>query len=497
MTSILVSDKISRMITRDVVRRFVSSYCRGSSQRYCSLAYLGPRRAALLHIQRNVLFSIEKTSFCPRSLVTILLKGFASSVKVVCSHSGSGDEDLEVFSDTLLDFGASSVSVSNVEASKREEMPLYILEILEVSTSNVSALTWEETKITAYFEDPQDADVAFAAVQVRLNLPEVPKFAVSAVEEVLESTHWTKRTQESWIEPFVVGRIVLRFPWHDADSCRRAREAAAAAASTCTPASGELPESMENGDGHSPVVELTLEGGEAFGMGEHPTTVLCLQWLQALEERSRQSESPRHDYHDLNSNFKDGKPFRNEVALLDYGCGSGILGLAALKLKLADTAACVDVDPISLASTQRNATTNSVQHALSTWLPPAGLSGSAAASALDASPAEASGSHEINRNSSSSSVFEPLCPAEHYPNGFNICVANIVQGPLIALAPTLAKLVQPGGVLALSGILNDGAQGAAVYAAYRDFFSDIEITAERDGWLLITGTRSSEDGTLK
>jgi len=71
-------------------------------------------------------------------------------------------------------------------------------------------------------------------------------------------------------------------------------------------------------------------------------------------------------------------------------------------------------------------------------------------------------------------------------------VANIVQGPLIALAPTLADLMQPGGVLALSGILAEGTQGGAVCEAYRDYFPDIEVTGERDGWLLITGTRASE-----
>jgi len=215
---------LSKAASCVITRRSVSFLRRASSQRYFSPVFLDTRHAAQAYTPRIEYFSMAKGCFGPRSWARFQQKQFSTSIKVVCSHCGGDDDDLEVFSDTLLDFGASSVSLSNVDSSKHEEMPGYISGSVEALNSAELTPSWKETCITAYFEASQDADVAFAAVQERLNLPEVPSFAVSAVEEVLECTQWTKRTQESWTEPFVVGRVVLRFPWHGAASCLRARD---------------------------------------------------------------------------------------------------------------------------------------------------------------------------------------------------------------------------------------------------------------------------------
>jgi ribosomal protein L11 methylase PrmA len=74
------------------------------------------------------------------------------------------------------------------------------------------------------------------------------------------------------------------------------------------------------------------------------------------------------------------------------------------------------------------------------------------------------------------------------PGGCDVCVANILAGPLVQLAPTVARLTRSGGLLGLSGVL--AAQGEAFCAAYRPFFPDVAVTKEREGWLLLTGTRA-------
>jgi ribosomal protein L11 methyltransferase len=160
-------------------------------------------------------------------------------------------------------------------------------------------------------------------------------------------------------------------------------------------------------------VVVYLDPGLAFGTGHHPTTALCLEWLdQAL---------------------------LNNLRVIDFGCGSGILAIAALRLG-ARQATAVDHDPQALIATQKNAVVNAVD-----------------------------GQLEVLSNSA-----RPA-PAE-------IVLANILAGPLIELAPQIGSLVLPGGQLILSGILRE--QTAEVLAAYCACFS-IESIAERDGWARI------------
>jgi ribosomal protein L11 methyltransferase len=164
-------------------------------------------------------------------------------------------------------------------------------------------------------------------------------------------------------------------------------------------------------DPHAVVVRL--DPGLAFGTGTHPTTALCLQILESLPLAGR--------------------------AVIDYGCGSGILGLAALKLGAARVRA-VDLDPQALLATLENAIRNDVSEKIEVT----GIDGD-------------------------------LAPA--------YCVmANILAGPLIELAPTLTAACEPGGYLLLSGILKT--QAYAVKAAYSSAFDMVQVV-ERDDWCCI------------
>ena len=164
-------------------------------------------------------------------------------------------------------------------------------------------------------------------------------------------------------------------------------------------------------------VTVWLDPGLAFGTGSHPTTALCLEWLE-------QTVAGGH--------------------LLDYGCGSGILALAALALG-AEQVAAVDNDPQALDACRANLEANGC-----------------ATAALVISPAE-------------------LDPERR----FDVIVANILSGTLIELAPRLAGHCRAGTRLALTGILPG--QAAQVSAAYEPWFGRMEAR-ERDGWVLLTGT---------
>jgi ribosomal protein L11 methyltransferase len=164
-------------------------------------------------------------------------------------------------------------------------------------------------------------------------------------------------------------------------------------------------------------VVVRLDPGLAFGTGSHPTTALCLQILDSLPVACR--------------------------SVIDYGCGSGILGIAALKLGAAHVTA-VDLDPQALLATRDNAIRNGVC-----------------------------------ANVDVRGVESPLTPA--------YCVlANILAGPLIELAPKLTAACEPGGYLLLSGLLKT--QAYAVKAAYSPAFDMVQVV-QRDDWCCIYARR--------
>jgi len=168
-------------------------------------------------------------------------------------------------------------------------------------------------------------------------------------------------------------------------------------------------------------VVIDLDPGLAFGTGHHATTALCLEWL-------------------------DRTPLAGQT-LIDFGCGSGILAIAALKLGAA-RALAVDHDPQALEATLENARVNGVDQRLLVF-----------------------------------------APAQLPADAADLLVANILAGPLIELAPTLGERLKPGGLLALSGILSH--QAKTVSTAYRHAFA-LEPPITREDWVLISGRRRSD-----
>jgi ribosomal protein L11 methyltransferase len=243
---------------------------------------------------------------------------------------------------------------------------------------------WQAVRLRALFHLSANPEVAAATLAVVLGLPP----AAISIEHV-EDRAW----EREWLKDFRPMRFGHRLG--------------------VAPA-GQRP------DASAPVI-LELEPGLAFGTGTHATTALCLEWL-------------------------DGR-IQGGERVLDYGCGSGILALAALKLG-ARAAHAFDIDPQALTATRENAARNGL------------------APLVD--------------------VAERI---EAVTGTFDIVLANILARPLVELASRLARLVRPGGEIVLAGLLTR--QAAEVAQAYEPWF-DIAPKAERDGWTLLAGRRRAE-----
>lgn len=279
-------------------------------------------------------------------------------------------EQAETYEDALLAVGA--VSVTFMDA---EDQPIFEPDL---GTTPL----WSHTHLLALFE----ADTDQAELLTQLQLLTGATLPPHQFEH-LEDQDW----ERSWMDNFKPMRFGQRLwivpSWHAAPE----------------------PEA----------VNLLLDPGLAFGTGTHPTTALCLEWL-------------------------DGQDLAG-CQLLDFGCGSGILALAALLLGV-EHAVGTDIDFQALEASRDNAGRNNID------------------------PAR----------------FALYLPEQLPPVPADVLVANILAGPLVALAPQLSSLVKPGGRLALSGILAE--QGEEVAAAYRQDF-DLDPLAVRDGWVRISGRR--------
>jgi len=238
---------------------------------------------------------------------------------------------------------------------------------------------WRRTRLVALAEPGADA-AALVGRAARGCGIEAPAFQVGRVED----DDWVRRTQ-SQFAPIRCGERIWIVPsWHQA------------------PDPGAL--------------NLRLDPGLAFGTGSHPTTRLVLAWLE--------------------------RTVRGGERVLDYGCGSGILALAAALLGAREVAA-TDLDPLALEATASSARANGL-------------------------------------------AVEVAAPESVRGGTFDIVVANILANPLIALEPVLAARTRPGGRLALSGIL--AAQADDVLVAFAADF-DCATGAAEDGWVLVEGRR--------
>jgi len=242
---------------------------------------------------------------------------------------------------------------------------------------------WSATRVTGLFSGDTDIDGLRSAINQALNRETGQQLQL----EVLEDRDW----ERAWLERFRPMRFGKRL-W------------------ICP--SGHRVEQPD-------AAVVDLDPGLAFGTGTHPTTALCLEWLDGAALAGR--------------------------TLIDYGCGSGVLAIAALKLGAAH-AVGVDHDPQAILASRDNAQRNGVSERLELFLD----------RDFRATPA-------------------PLV------------VANILANVLVELQPRLDPLVAPGGELVLSGILRE--QAEEVIDAYRDTLR-FDEPVERDGWVLLHALRA-------
>ncbi|MFY1050338.1 50S ribosomal protein L11 methyltransferase [Ectopseudomonas khazarica] len=279
-------------------------------------------------------------------------------------------EQAETYEDALLEVGA--VSVTFMDA---EDQPIFEPDL---GTTPL----WSHTHLLALFEADTDETALLAHLQLLCG-GALPEHQVERIED----QDW----ERSWMDNFQPMRFGQRLwivpSWHAA------------------------PEPQ--------AVNLLLDPGLAFGTGTHPTTALCLEWL-------------------------DGQQLEG-CSVIDFGCGSGILAIAALLLG-APQAVGTDIDPQALEASRDNASRNGID------------------------PAR----------------FPVYLPADMPQQQADVVVANILAGPLVALAAQITTLVRGGGHLALSGILAE--QAEEVRAAYAEAF-DLDPTAVKDGWVRISGVK--------
>lgn len=244
--------------------------------------------------------------------------------------------------------------------------------------------SWAWSRVVALFAAGADWQAALAAVAGALGRPVPPHETYPVAEQ-----DWVRRTQAQF-GPIEIARDFWIVPtW------------------------SELPQPG--------ALALRLDPGLAFGTGSHPTTRLCLEWLRETIARGDR--------------------------VLDYGCGSGILAIAAARLG-AGAVTGIDIDAQAVAASASNARANGV---VATFGPPDALA----------------------------------------PGAFDVVVANILANPLVLLAPALAQRVGAPGRIALSGIL--AGQADEVIAAYAPWFTLVRWR-ERDGWVLLAAARGTDPG---
>lgn len=250
---------------------------------------------------------------------------------------------------------------------------------------------WQKTVVTGLFENTSKQEVLIANIQSLLEQSE-PKILAEIDVEILEDQDWSR----TWMAHYQAMKFGTRL-W------------------IC-------PHHIEPPD--EKAINLRLDPGLAFGTGTHPTTSLCLSWL---------------DQH-----------CKHQETILDFGCGSGVLAIAALMLGV-QQADGIDIDVQAIEASTINARSNQVADRLHVY-----------------TPEQFTSVHDEN--------FET--------RKYTIVVANILSGPLIELAPTLAGYTQLNGDIILSGILLE--QADAVSDAYAKYFV-MSPPVKKDDWVLLHG----------
>ena len=294
-------------------------------------------------------------------------------IKFLCLERSAED-----FGDLMIDAGAMSVSIEDADLGSPDEKPLYGEPGTEPDT-----FAWTRSIVSVLADEKFDALQAAAIAAKALG---IEKPAMQS-DTVVPDEDWVRITQAQFSPVKVSDRLWIVPSWHEPPS--------------------------------SDAINIRLDPGVAFGTGSHPTTHLCLQWL---------------DSH-VGPNDR----------VLDYGCGTGILAIAA-KLVSAAEVLGTDIDPQAVESAAYNARHNEVEARF-------------------------------------------VLPAELPSERFSLVVANILSNPLKVLAPALLGRVAPGGRLVLSGVL--ARQAEEVIEVYRRTDPNVELSVWRDedGWVCIAGTR--------
>lgn len=290
----------------------------------------------------------------------------------------------EVLSDAMLELGALSTDIHDAAAGTEREQFLFD------EAGEPSGEIWSASELTALFD--ADADIISivnaAAQAARLSSPLI--YRVTDVKD----QDWVRITQSQFGPIQISPRLWIVPSWH------------------------QIPDPA--------AVNLILDPGLAFGTGSHPSTKLCLTWLD--------------------ENLRGGE------YVLDYGCGSGILAIAASKLGASHVVG-MDIDPHAVAASRENALINRCD--------------------------------ETKAEFFTVDLARQIKPARE--GRADVVVANILANPLIMLAPILMRATREGGRIALSGILVE--QAEEVKQTYRQWFK-MHIAGEQEGWALLTGTKT-------
>lgn len=281
----------------------------------------------------------------------------------------------EAMCDALLELGALAASIEDADAGTPEETPQF------GEPGSVNSPGWAHSRLSTLFDPEVDVADVLKQAAVSIGLAATPHFTI---EEIAEQ-NWVQLTQSQFDPIRVSARLWIVPSWHEAPD----------------PAA----------------VNLILDPGMAFGTGSHPTTRLCLEWLE--------------------------RKVTEQCSVLDYGCGSGILAIAAARLG-AGRVAGVDIDPQAVEAAYANAERNGVQ-------------------ALFADSTK------------------PVA------GEYDLVVANILSNPLRVLAPAICAHVRAGGQLALSGILRE--QADEIIGIYAQWIQ-LSVADTREDWVCLAGIKS-------
>jgi ribosomal protein L11 methyltransferase len=362
------------------------------------------------------------------------------------------DADPDLICEFLMELGACSTSIVDAEQGTCSEQPWFAEPNYDVS---VKKQLWNACRVSAQF--PRSTQLSAILDLLEEFVPSLEPIQIVDIVDV-EQKDWVVAVQQSWMPIRVGRRLVLRFPWHTQHDVDQVVLAATNKNETETA-------STKSDNTTAELIELELQGGIAFGTGEHATTQLCLEWTVDTVEALLQEQ--------------------DQLSVLDYGSGSGVLGMAACAVNRRRVVADgIDIDLDCCLIANQNAKTNRV--AMNNYLPPISeLADAESKSLLLKAHKHARDRLEgMQKGENSNNLFYAETNKQ-----YNVCVANILAGPLMSLASTLAEMTRPGGRLGLSGILSR--QGNEVVAAYQQAgFEHVKVEKELDGWVLVTGQRA-------